>query len=185
MYYKQISIHFHWIHIEIAQYFMKKGQPQIAHFILEEALHNKVFDALKIKEAMRQIPTFEKKYSKGDMLAVLNLKNIKSLAHVWNPHQEEIFYLKNLPSEYVIFEHMKIVNYEMQYGIPIEKIDLIKIKLIPVEETCTNEVFADGSLDRIESNQEAAIENDFIKALQEPNAPESQIFNDLEVVPSA
>lgn len=118
MYYKQISIYFHWIHIELSQYFLRKKQPQIAHFILEEALRNKVYDQERIKEALSQIPRFERKYNRGDMLSVLNIKNIKCLGRIWNSYIEEIFSQKNLPVEFSTFEEMKIEEYEKNFVNP-------------------------------------------------------------------
>ena len=121
MYFKQISLHFHWIHLELSEYFLKKEIVQISHFILEEAIHNKVYDSERIKEALSRIPSFDKKYTKGDMLAVLNMKNIKCLGNVWNAFNEEVFYLKNLPAGFCTFEQAKMVENELNLrarGVP-------------------------------------------------------------------
>ncbi|ELA42441.1 uncharacterized protein VICG_00540 [Vittaforma corneae ATCC 50505] len=116
MYHKQISTFYHWIYLELSQHFLKKSQPQIAHFILHEALKNNVYDATRIKEAIEKIPPFEKKYSKGDMLGLLNTRNIQALGKTWNCSNETFFYLTNPPKSLVNYEIQKIKNYEEKYA---------------------------------------------------------------------
>lgn len=114
MYHKQISTYFHWIYIELASVFLKINKPEISHFILTEALRLKVYDENKIKDFLNKIPNFEKKYTKGELLAVLNQKNINALGRKWNSFEEE-FYYKNLPSEYCNFEIMLLIENEKKY----------------------------------------------------------------------
>lgn len=115
MFYKKISTYYHWIHLELSNHFLNKQQLQIAHFVLEEALKADVYDKNKIKEALEKIPSFEKKYTKGDMLALLNIKNINALGKVWNPYNEELFYLNVLSKDCVNFELLKLSSYEALY----------------------------------------------------------------------
>lgn len=186
MYHKQISTYFHWIHIELSQYFLRKKQPQIAYFVLEEAIKNKVFDQERIKEALTQIPHFEKKYSKGDMLAVLNLKNIKCFGRIWNTYNEEIFYHKNLPYQYPTFEAMKIAEYENKFNTGLvfdNTISEIKQKEISIDEhlynfSVDNEVFKAPTTEESQKNIEAfgilnsfnnQIDDNLIKEINEPS----------------
>ncbi|KAM0681256.1 hypothetical protein GINT2_000454 [Glugoides intestinalis] len=115
MLYKKISTYYHWIYLELSNHFMNKQQFQIAHFVLQEALQANVYDKNKIKEALEKIPSFEKKYSKGDMLALLNMKNINALGKVWNQYNEELFYLRVLSDETINFELLKLTGYEELY----------------------------------------------------------------------
>lgn len=116
MYHKQISTFYHWIYLELAQHFLRKSQPQIAHFVLNEALKNNVYDAARIKEAMEKIPPFEKRYSKGDMLGLLNVKNIQALGKTWNCFNETFFYQTSPPKDSVNYEIQKIKNYEKRHA---------------------------------------------------------------------
>lgn len=115
MYHKQISTFYHWIYLELSQHFLSKKQPQIAYFVLNEALKNNVYDSERIKEALNKIPPFEKKYSKGDMLALLNMKNIQALGKTWNVADEVYFYLKNPPKDAVNHEIEQIKRFERNY----------------------------------------------------------------------
>lgn len=125
MYHKHISTFYHWIHIELAEHFLKKNQPQIAHFVLTEALKFNVYDSARIKKTLDKVPTFEKKYSKGDMLALLNTKNIEALGRIWNCYNESFFHLTTPPvstdgssvSCCSSYEIGKIVGYERKYVI--------------------------------------------------------------------
>lgn len=115
MYHKQISTYYHWLHIELSEHFLRKKKPQIAHFILAEALKNNVYDPVKINEAMERIPSFEKKYTRGDMASILNWKNINALGRIWNVSKEESFYQKEQYDGIISFEIEKIKNYEEKF----------------------------------------------------------------------
>lgn len=115
MYHKQISTYYHWLHIELSEHFLRKKKPQIAHFILSEALKNNVYDPVKINEAMERIPSFEKKYTRGDMTSILNWKNINALGRVWNVSKEESFYQREQYEGIVSFEIEKIKKYEGKF----------------------------------------------------------------------
>jgi len=116
MHHKQISTYFHWLYLELSSYFLKIGKPELASFVLNEALKINVYDESRIKKALSKIPNFEKQYSRGDLLAVLNQRNIKALGTVWNCFEEEIFYLQHLPEGFVNFEIKQILYYENKYG---------------------------------------------------------------------
>lgn len=125
MFHKEISTLYHWIHIELSQHFIKKNHPQIAHFILSEALRNNVYDSQRIKEALERIPPFEKKYSKGDMLALLNTRNISALGRVWNCLHEVFFYSTTPPKDEATYEILKMKNYECKYPSLVDGKELI------------------------------------------------------------
>lgn len=117
MYHKQIGTYFHWIYLELSEHFLRVQQPEIAHFILSEALRIKVYDGTRIKNALAQIPKFDRKYSKGDLLALLNQRNITALGRVWNSFEEEFVYELHLPQGFPNFELMKLHHYESRYGV--------------------------------------------------------------------
>lgn len=116
MHHKQISTYFHWLYLELSSYFLKIGKPELASFVLNEALRINAYDELRIKKALSKIPNFEKQYSRGDLLAVLNQRNVKALGTVWNCFEEEIFYLQHLPEGFANFEIKQILYYENKYG---------------------------------------------------------------------
>lgn len=122
MYYKRISTLFHWIYIELSRHFMKMDLPELSSFILTEAIKSNVYDSERLKEEMKSIPNFIEKYNKGDLLSILNHKNIHALGRIWNEYSEILFYETELPKEFVNFEIMQIINYESIYA---SKISLI------------------------------------------------------------
>jgi len=120
MYHKHISTLYHWIYLELSEHFLRKNEPQIAHFVLSEAVKANVYDSTRIAKALERIPPFEKKYSKGDMLGLLNMKNIQALGKTWNRHEESFMYLVSPPGETpersVSYEIEKIRAYEAKYA---------------------------------------------------------------------
>ena len=96
MYHKNISTFYHWIYIEMSNHFIKLNKAEISSFILNEALKNRVYDEKKIKEALSQLPAFSKKYNKGDMICLLNQRNIQALGKLWNSYTEVYSYKKIL-----------------------------------------------------------------------------------------
>lgn len=117
MYHKQISTHYHWIYIELSSFFQRLNKIEISHFILSEALISKVYDETKIKDALSRLPSYERIYTKGDLLAALNQKNIQVLGRLWNSYEDEHFYKKFLDSQYPTFEIMSIVHNEMSTSV--------------------------------------------------------------------
>lgn len=111
MYYKEISTHYHWIYIELAKHFVRLNKVEIAHFILSEALQNKVYDQKRLADTISRLPPFERKYSKGDMACVLNQRNIRAIGKVWNRYEEVFFYERYLDASSVNFEMMKMNEY--------------------------------------------------------------------------
>lgn len=120
MYYKQISIYFHWIYIELSRHFMKSEKYEIAYFILNEALRLNVYNKDRILEEINKIPEFTKKYTKGDLMSILNQRNIKAIGKTWNSYMEK-FYKSDLPEEFSNFETMALLNYEKEYGTLLNK----------------------------------------------------------------
>lgn len=116
MYHKQISTHYHWIYIELARHFARLGKAEISHYILAEALRNKVYDAQRLRDAMARLPAFQKKYARGDVLCILNQRNINALGRLWNRYEERFFYQDHLQSGCLNFEQMKILEYERASG---------------------------------------------------------------------
>lgn len=111
MYHKQISTYYHWIYVELSKHFIRVGKPELAHYVLTEALRNNVYDSKCVEEALGRVPPFERRYTRGDMACVLNQKNLRVLGTIWNSYEEELFYDKNHEPGTVNFEMMKARAY--------------------------------------------------------------------------
>lgn len=120
MYHKKISTLYHWIYIEFSKHFVKMGKYEIAHYILSEAIHNKVYQKERLQEALASIPDFQKQYLKGDLACILNQKNIKALGKIWNKYEEAFYsnlFLKNPSVNFRMMmdlEYFKLLNYKIQ-----------------------------------------------------------------------
>lgn len=120
MNYKQIGTFHHWIYIKLAEHFKLGNKVELAHFILTEALKNRVFDENKLKETLKRLPAFEQRYSRGDMLAVLNQKNIHLFGKVWNKFNEVLYYEEHLPKEFTNFEMKRIMEMKQNENMQIK-----------------------------------------------------------------
>lgn len=137
MYHKQVSTYFHWIYLELSAHFLRIQQPEMAHFILNEAQRAKVYDEARVRRALAEIPKFERKCSRGDLLALLNQRNINALGRLWNSFEEEFVYEQYLPQDFPNFELMKLRHYESKYGVVCgvpEEFD-INSSMVEVPET--------------------------------------------------
>ncbi|KAI5170005.1 hypothetical protein PAEPH01_1166 [Pancytospora epiphaga] len=117
MYHKSISTFYHWIYIELAEHFLRIKEPELAHFILCEALRNGVYNPTCLEKALSRIPIFKKKYTRGDMLCILDQKNILALGTVWNKYEEIAFCDIHLDSLCMSFEMAKAREYFSEIGI--------------------------------------------------------------------
>lgn len=132
MYHKQISTYFHWIYLELSAHFLRIQQPEISHFVLSEALRARVYDGAKIRKALAELPKFERKHNRGDLLALLNQRNIKALGRVWNNFEEEFVYETHLQG-FPNFEFMKLCHYESRYGVMLDIPENVDINTSLVE----------------------------------------------------
>ncbi|KAI4293044.1 hypothetical protein PAPHI01_2318 [Pancytospora philotis] len=96
MYHKQISTYYHWIYVELSKHFIRAGMPELAHFVLSEALAGGVYDRIHLADVLERVPAFTKKHSRGDMLCVLNQRNIELFGTVWNRFEEQYYYEQHL-----------------------------------------------------------------------------------------
>ena len=135
MFYKSISTHYHWIYIELSKHFVKINKAEIAYFILSEAIKNNVYDVQRLENALSRLPPFKRKYSRGDMMCILNQRNINAFGRVWNKYEEVYFYERCLDTNYINFEMMKISEYEGRKRAASLNFDGC------ITEECTSDVF--------------------------------------------
>ncbi|KAI5148329.1 hypothetical protein ENBRE01_0262 [Enteropsectra breve] len=110
MFHKQISTHYHWIYIEMSNYFLKINKPELAHHIVSYAIKNEVYDQKKLQGALSKIPPFDRQYCVGDMECILNQKNIAAVGRIWNKYDEKFIYERHLSGGAVNYEYLRMQN---------------------------------------------------------------------------
>lgn len=114
MHHKRIGVYHHWLHAALAKHFVRIQKAEIASFILKEALKASVFGAEALQQMLGALPSFEPRYSRGDLLGLLNQKNIRALGTVWNRFAERFFYEQHLPGGCCCFAEAALARYSLR-----------------------------------------------------------------------
>ncbi|KAF9764205.1 hypothetical protein NGRA_0743 [Nosema granulosis] len=131
MKFKKISCDYHWLHIELAKYFTKINRKEIAVFILQKALENKVYDSSIIRNTLEQYVNINP-ISEVEAHQYLYPKNFKALGKIWNSYTRVLYYKEELfktKTGYISIEEYryllikKNINKRMGYNFEEEQIN--------------------------------------------------------------
>lgn len=143
-----------------------------------------MYDENKLKQALSRLPEFTPRYSRGDMLAVLNQRNIQALGKTWNKFDEVFYYEQSLEKEFVNFAMKRVVLLEPAHGKELPRKITIpdrhyRIMELPGNPLFTEKVEYSNSLCNETINSENTLNemHDDTKRFQENK---EDVLNDLE-----
>ncbi|ORD98474.1 hypothetical protein A0H76_2424 [Hepatospora eriocheir] len=84
MYYKEIGKYYHWIYIELSEFFLSNKNYELANFVISLAINLNVYDSKVLKQQLIKIPEFTSKYSDRQLLESLNVRNFECMGLLWN-----------------------------------------------------------------------------------------------------
>ncbi|KAK6091006.1 hypothetical protein P3W45_000251 [Vairimorpha bombi] len=113
MKYKKISTDYHWIYIELSEFFKKKNKPEISVFLLQDALRNGVYNPDMLNAELDKYQGI-KAIDYNEACRFLNPVGFYVCGRIWNEIKVETFYSQDIYKEGISFEEYRLINYRFK-----------------------------------------------------------------------